>query len=79
MINLDDWEVLYGPDGDKITEGHSIDGEQMFRALKKIDSHPIYLDMKYEYIEDRQMIDDLFDGRTPNNLSEIREYQEKNK
>jgi hypothetical protein len=79
MINIDDWEVLYGPDGDKITEGHSIDGEQMFRALKNVNSHPIYLDMEYEYIKDSQMVDDLFGDGTPNNLSEIREYQETHK
>tara|TARA_R110000796_G_scaffold161858_1_gene278634 strand:- start:10009 stop:10260 length:252 start_codon:yes stop_codon:yes gene_type:complete len=78
IVAVDDWEVLYGPDGEKLYEDHSIRGENMFTALQKVPQHPKELEIDYEYLEG-DIVDDLFDGESPNNLTIIKEYQEKNK
>jgi len=76
VIQLDDWSVLYGPDGEKITEDHQISYEDMFNALQNIDIHPKLLEIDYEYFEG-DIVDDLFDGETPQRLSIIRDYNKK--
>ena len=79
MIALDDWHVLYGPDGESLRAGHSITDEDMFRALQGVEAHPKDLTLDWEYIDDEQTLDDLFDGTWPNTLQDLRDYQNKKK
>ena len=76
IIRLDDWEVLYGPDGEKMCEDHNISYEDMFNSLQKIEVHPKSLELDYEYVEG-DIVDELFDGESPQRLSIIRDYYSK--
>lgn len=62
FVTSDDWNVIYGDMGEKIWEGHYIDGNGLSEIIN-------YFGLKLEYYKFTN--EDEIDGCTPDNFNDI--------
>ena len=72
IVSLDDWEVLYDTDGNMVTGGHSLQIQDLFKALQKEELHPKDLDYETIYNEKLNAYGEEY-GDLPDTLAEVQD------
>lgn len=78
IANIDDWQALYGVDGQCVVQRHALEDVTIFNYLKTVEEHPKNIDLQTRWYDDNATVNGYaaVSGCLPETLAELNELEE---